>query len=203
MRTNVLGKDLRQPALSDPSRLRWQHCGHHRQSRAPSSDGHRPQRRHEGRDSRSRTTRARSSSRTWPASCPRPTTWSRSSTATWKPPRIISRVLPSSYRAVTAWAAKKVSTCSTSWPRELHAEVGASRAAVDAGFCASRPSDRPDGHHRTSEGIHCLWHQRTDSASGRHEGERHHHLHQQRSRRPYQRHCRLCYQRGTVEVIPK
>ena len=43
-----------------------------------------------------------------------------------------------------------------------------------------RPADRPDRRDRTPKGVHCVRHQWRHPARGRHEGERHHHQHQQR-----------------------
>ncbi len=53
----------------------------------------------------------------------------------------------------------------------LGAEVGASRAAVDAGFIERRTPNRPDRRHSTSKTIHCLWYLWPDSAYSRHAGK--------------------------------
>ena len=52
---------IQEPALSDPSRIRRQHRGHHRQSRLPSADGNRARRRDEKKRCSTPNTKARSS----------------------------------------------------------------------------------------------------------------------------------------------
>ena len=79
--------------------------------------------------------------------------------------------------------------------KELHAEVGASRAAVDAGY-AARPSDWTDRCHGSSKTLHCLRYLRTDSAYRRYAGKWYHHLHQQRPGCSDQHDCRLRNQRN-------
>jgi electron transfer flavoprotein alpha subunit len=53
---------------------------------------------------------------------------------------------------------------------KLGAAMGASRAAVDAGFRSQRLPGRPDRQDRRAAALHCNRHFRRDPASGRHEG---------------------------------
>lgn len=77
----------------------------------------------------------------------------------------------------------------------LKAEVGASRAAVDARLLRTRTPDRTDRRYGTSETVHRMRYIRTDTAHCRHAGKFDDHIHKQRPCSTYQRHCRLRYQR--------
>ena len=62
---------------------------------------------------------------------------------------------------------------------KLGAAVGASRAAVDAGYRAERLPGRPDRQDRRPRALHRGRHLRRHPASGRHEGQQGHRRHQQ------------------------
>ena len=87
--------------------------------------------------------------------------------------------------------------------KELHAEVGASRAAVDAGFC---DHDRQIGQTgvtvRPKLYIACGI-SRTDPAYRRYAGCRYHHLYQQRRERPINTIADYVINGTVEEVIPK
>ena len=61
---------------------------------------------------------------------------------------------------------------------ELHGEVGASRAAVDAGFAQSRRTNWTNRGYGSSESLHCLWHLWCYPARGRYERKWHSDFHQ-------------------------
>ncbi len=185
------GRDVRRPPVPDPPGLRRQHHRHHRQPRAPAADGHRARGRHGdagGRRVAHRRDRDASPSSARRAGRRRPTGSSLTdadfAVALVKRVREEKRVDLKGARIVVSGGVGVGSREGFALVEELAhtlgGVVGASRAAVDAGWVDHDHQVGPDGHHRAAQALHRLRHQRLRAAPRRHGPERPHPGHQQR-----------------------
>ena len=85
-----------------------------------------------------------------------------------RPELTAAKIIVSGGRALGS--AEKFSEVMAPLADKLNAGLGASRAAVDAGYAPERLASGPDRQDRRAAAVHRRRHLRRDPASGRHEG---------------------------------